>query len=609
MPILCNSWTNSLWAVLIALVFVGCGDPVTESLKPNTGNEIPVRGGTVVARIMSDPGTMNRLMANNGTISEIETYIFPYLSQLDPIAMEIRPHLAIAAPTMSADSLHFTYEIREEARWADGKPVLAEDVLFTYKMMMLSGIVLPNFYDYYSSFLKNIELDTQNPRKLTFEVGHLLQDADAMLGGISIYPRHLWDPDNLLGNVTLLEILQNLESTLKLPSVKAFGELVQSDAYRNSPTIMQGSGPYKLKAYEAGIKIELERVNDWWGDQVNADDWFWKAYPDRIIFRPIEDPTAAVAEIKAGNLDVCLGLPTLEYIQLTEDQGPVSQQYNFKLQSRLAINLLAMNMRPTASNRTPFFDDIKVRKALNLLLDKATMLETVYEGQAEMLDGPLPKSLGDVSNPNLPASEFNIEKAKKLLDEAGWIDSNQDGIRDKILNGKKVEFKPEILHSEKSSTAGKIVALLHANCLQAGIDLQIKPLEFKRLSELTRDHNYDIAFTGATIPPVLPDFKENYHSLSWQGGGNISGVADAELDDLILKARSESNRAARVSLLHKTQEKLVGLQPCIWVSCPMEKIVASKKWNGLTTFSSHPFIMLNTLWMPQVTEKQTGEHP
>jgi ABC-type transport system substrate-binding protein len=228
----------SLWPLAL-LLLVGCGGDRSEKKQAPVAvaaqdTAAPVNGDWLVIHSLSDPEQLNPLTSNDASSSEVNGYIFESLLGRNPRTLELKPVIADARPEISENKLAYTFKIRKDARFQDGRPVTGEDVLFSVKAIKCPFVNAPFLRVYFNSVLDAELLD---PHTIRFTIKEPYFLNESVLGGITVLPRHYYDPENLLQRVTVRELTQD---PAKLPGeVKKFGEQFNRNYNRNP----LGSGP------------------------------------------------------------------------------------------------------------------------------------------------------------------------------------------------------------------------------------------------------------------------------------------------------------------------------------------------------------------------------
>jgi peptide/nickel transport system substrate-binding protein len=193
-------------------------------------------------------------------------------------------------------------------------------------------------------------------------------------------------------------------------------------------------------------------------------------------------------------------------------------------------------------------------------------------------------------NKNLKKFEYNLELASKLLDEAGWKDTDGDGIRDKVLGGKKTALELQYKYNSGNDTRKNIGLIYKENLKKIGVDLNIVAKEWTVFLEDTKKHDFEI-YCGAWVgDPNVEDPKQIWHTESATGGSNYVSYGDAISDKMIDAIRTELDENKRDAMYLAFQEKVHSDIPYIFLFAPLERIAISKKYNkeSAKTYSVRP---------------------
>src|SRR5579883_838340 len=427
----------ALSLVLFTILFA-CSRPnaTSETTSANAGQ--PVKGDWAVVRLEAEPETLNPLTstsavahfvlwgANNSQIYELLLGYNP-----DDQWSVTKPLLAEAPPTISDDHLTYTVKIRDGVRWHDGQPFTPEDVLFTFKA---AACPLADTAQLRSDMtdIADIQVDGHSVRFLMSKAN--VYNYIAVVNSLAIIPKHVFDPEGLLDTFSYKDMIGPKGKTD--PKIKKFAEQFNNHPAGRMPV---GTGPYKFEKWDSGRDVVLARNDDYWGK---------KGYLDKIDYRIIVDYTAALAALKSGEIDLQPRLLPIQYNQQTSGQA-FEQQFTKTKYEYPAAGWLIWN------NERPFFKDKRVRQALTMLIDRQKIIDTIRQGFGRMGASILnPQS--KYFDRDLKPLPYDPKRAGELLDAAGWIDHDGDGIRDK--DG--VKFKFEFLGSMGSTTYKQLFPVL-----------------------------------------------------------------------------------------------------------------------------------------------------
>jgi peptide/nickel transport system substrate-binding protein len=226
------------------------------------------------------------------------------------------------------------------------------------------------------------------------------------------------------------------------------------------------------------------------------------------------------------------------------------------------------------------------------------MLERLCYGLCKPAAGPFPDDSWMASKKKLPAYRQNLDKAEALLDEAGWIDRDNDGTRDKEIDGRLVPFEFSILvHQQPLRIA--ICTLLKENLEQVGVRVNVRPTEATVIQDLTQKRKFQ-AFFGGWGSGADPDTSENIWATG--AGRNFVGYSNPEVDRLFIEGRHELDRAKRAEKYARIHEILHEDQPYTWLYWRNSFYGFSKQLRGYVFSPRGPYHYspgFGSLWMPR----------
>jgi peptide/nickel transport system substrate-binding protein len=417
-----------------------------------------------------------------------------------------RPALA-ASWKFSSDGLTLTMSLDPAARWSDGEPISSEDVLFTHRAATSPEV------GWVGSDVKEAISAISAPDARTVRIRFK-----------SVYPYQLMDA--VEGNVL----------PAHLYSKTPFAQWAQT-SFLEAPV---GSGPFRLKRYERGALIELER-----------NPGYLRAplpHLDSVVFRILPDDTALVNELLTGGIDFMENVPA--------DAVP-------KLRSVARLSLVKV---PDLSytfiswnTSRPLFSDARARRAMTMAIDRQAILEGLLPGSGRPSSGPI-LSFMWASDPSLKPLPYDPDGAKRLLHELGWEDRDGDG----ILDRDGIPFRFELETNQGSSLRSDVVEMVAEQLRRIGVEAVPRVFEFGAFVERHEKHDYD-AFVSSWRESTKVDLKSAFHSESRAGAYNYGLYSNPELDRILDRARMESDRQAARKLWWRAQQIIVQDQPCTFL--------------------------------------------
>ena len=561
-----------------AMLLLGCGTESTNN-DPDSGPEFKLNDHTFRLRLPADARFMNPGYFR-GYEYFVLTNIFPMLMDFDPQTMEMAPVLVKSAPTMTeivegpnAGGQAIAFEIHDQAVWDDGKPVTGHDFAFTIKALFNPKVPSDHIIAYLGH-IYDIEVDTENPKKFTVLTREKYILAEPTIANCMPMPKHIYDPTNLMGDFAIPD-LTDPEKVQKLaddPKITEFATQFTSPKY-NRETV-SGCGPYKFVEWIDKQRIVLAKKDNWWGDQLADKYPMLTANPDTLVFLPIRDDNAVIAAIKDEAVDGVFSINSNLFDELKENEA-VAERYNFYSPDTYNFFYSVLN------TKSPKLSDQKVRRALAHLLEMDKLIEVLYAGYGQQIAHPFPPD-AEYYRTDLKPIPYDLETAANLLEEAGWKDSDNNGIRDKMIDGEKVELSLSYLNSG-TLFSKNLSAAMEENARKVGMEIKSEEISFASIvRERLPAREFEIAgLQGAADPLASLDPKQLWHTDSdTPSGTNRAGFGNAETDALIDEIRQTLDVGKRNELLGELQEIIYNEQPWLLMFTPKERIVIHKRWKG-----------------------------
>ncbi|MBS4188874.1 peptide-binding protein [Bacillus sp. FJAT-49705] len=499
--------------------------------KEETKNEGPVQGGDLVIGSTGAPTMFNPLYSNDASSSDIEDMIFSQLMGSDIGLNTVKEGNLAETYEASEDGLEFTIKIVENAKFHDGEPLDADDVVFTYNIPLS-----PDYDGVRKSYFENIEKVEKIDQ---YTVKFTLKQVDAQFPVVSLGFGIL--PEHILKDVPIADLGEH-EFNTKNPI---------------------GSGPFKFSEWKDGEYVKV----------VANDDYFdGRPYLDSVTYKLVPDANAILAQLQAGDIDYYAGIP--------QPDVPTVESYadaaGLRLESGLALSYtyLAFNQRDDK------FKDKKVRQAITHAIDRKAIVEHVMAGLGEVAHVP-ESPLSWAYNPDVPKFEYDVEKAKKMLEEEGWK-PGADGILEK--DGKK--FSVEVKTNQGNKVREDIVVILQKQLKEVGIEIKPQIVEF---SSLIADidpgvWNFEAIVLGWSLG-IDPDPSGIFHTKEIEKGLNFTGYSNPEIDVLMDEQLKELDKNKRKEMIGKIQALLAEDQPYTFLYYPKEFRAMPKNLEG---YEFHP---------------------
>ena len=475
---------------LIGLMVVASVAAIAADQNPAGGD--PAFGGTYVEGVAGVPQYLNPVIAATDVDQDVSRLVFSGLTRYDQ-AGAIVPDLASAFHT-ERDGRVWTFDIREDATWHDGKPVTADDVVFTVKLLQDRGYVGP-----YSDAFRGVSVERVAPLTVRFT----LPDVYGPFADSTTVPLL---PSHLLGNVPYVELSRQ--------------------PFNASPV---GTGPFRVAEVDAR-QIVLLRNDDFYRTRPTRD----RPYLDKVVLRFYPDPTEALLALSRGEIDGVGGLSS----QDAERARSLKAAALYSLPTDNFVSLF-LNVRP----ERVVFRDRAVREAIATAIDRGRVLRLAADGRGTVADEFVPQGswayVKDVTR-----YPFSADDAAALLDQADWKDHDGDGVRDK--GGQKLAFTIST-SDEPARTAAATEIQRDLNAV--GMSVTVKSMPFGQLVDsVARQRSFDALLVEIAVSGD-PDPYTFFHSTEVNDPGhNFSGYSTLPIDRNLEAARRTFDEAARREL-------------------------------------------------------------
>ncbi len=575
-------YSKWLFLVLSCIIFLnactGDGDSTNNQSKKAGINEVTVHE-------LSDPDKLNPFTSSNAPAQYMQKNIFMTLIDYDPVTYKPYGALAVAPPEMELlddgpykGGVAYTFEIRPEATWDNGTPITVDDYIFSVKAIKNPKVDAASLRPYYD-FIQEVKVDPTNNRKFTVYL-----NSRYILGveyaGYWMYPEYVYDPGKIMRKFSLKELNdpKQQERLRTNPEIVKFATEFNSEKFQRENGFVVGCGPYEFVEWKTGQYVELKKKENWWGDKVESK--YFNNNPEKIIYTIVKDWTTAITGMKDEKMDLSRNIRTKDFDDLKKNDA-FKKLYNLHSPDYMVYDYIGINMKD------PKYTDKRVRQALNYLVDKKLVREVIMYGYAVENVGPIHPSK-PYYNKSLKPYRFDVAKSRTLLEEAGWKDSDNNGIIDKVIAGKKTEFKTTIFYNQGNTQRENIAIMFKENAKSVGIDVDVQVREMTVMYDQAKAHNFELYVGGWAGSTGLPDFKQIWHTESYNGGSNYTGFGNAETDRLIESIRVNLDEASRTKDILKFQEILHEESPYIFLDAHKNRLAFHKRFDKANAYVARP---------------------
>jgi len=431
-------------------------------------------GGRLIFATTSDPRSFNSILAKETSTTAITGLIFEGLTTTNGATLEVEPHLA-KSWRIENDGLSWIFSLRDDVYWFDGKKFTADDVVFTFNDLIYNEDIPNSSRDIFTIEEKVFKVEKIDDFTVRFNLpGKFAPFLRSM--SQEILPEHI--------------LKKHVEG----------GRFNFTWGTDSNPDEIIGTGPFKLTKYLPGERIVLERNPHYW--KYTGKDRL--PYLDEIIFMVVQSQDTSLLKFLDGQLDY-YGLRGTDYPLLK----PLEAEGDFTVYNTgpaFGSNFLVFNqntgMNPNSnkpyvdSAKLSWFRDKRFRKAVAHAIDKEKIIEILMNDLGFNQYSGMSPSSGFFYHPDVKKYDYNIEKARNILSQAGFSDKNLDGIIEDS-EGNSIEFN--LFTNSGNTTRIQIAAIIRKDLENLGMKVNFLALEFNNLvSKMVSTYDWDAIIMGLT---------------------------------------------------------------------------------------------------------------
>lgn len=483
-------------------------------------------GGEYKEGMVGFPRYINPILAQTNDVDrDITKIIFSGLLKYN-YEGKLEPDLA-EKYSISPDGKTYTFSLKRNIKWHDGKNLTADDVIWT-----IQAIQNPDYKSPLRMSWRGIEMEKIDDFTFSFKIGNVYVP---FLGNLTfgILPKHLWEKI----------------SSVNFPLAE----------YNLKPI---GSGPYKFKEIQkdkAGT-IKSLKLESW------SDYYFKEPYIETIIFKFFKDEDSAIGAYNSKEVD---GLNFISAANVNKLKN------NFNLNKFIFPRYFAVFFNQTQSK---VLSDKNIRQALAYGVNKDELIEKALSGQAQIVNLPLPEIIFKYNHPlNLKTYNFNLKEAAKILDEAKWLMAEKNGInlREKTFANQNLALEFSLMTVETPELI-QIANLLKSNWEKIGVKINLEIKSTAEIQENIRSRQYQALLFGEVLG-LNPDPFAFWHSSQKKDPGlNLSLYDSKEVDKLLEEIRQELNEEIKNQKYEQFQRLILEDLPAIFLYSPVYLCPVSK---------------------------------
>lgn len=478
----------------------------------------PGKGGVITeGNFGGDPQNLNPIIGNDTASARIFNFLFPTFIGVDPSTATFeknRPDALVTDWTVSDDGKTYTFTLRDDWKWNDGTPITSADYLYTWDA--LSSGKVDTALAAYTDIIEKVEAPDATTVVVTFKNADCTALGSA---GLPIVPAHVLPTD--------------------------FSQLADSE-FNLNPTV--SSGPFNFSELRSGESVSLV-ANEEWPAAPN------KVIPEGFIYKVVPDQTVLVEQFLAGETNVIDGPPVNRRADVKASADVNTYNYPGNAWDYLQLNYAdPANPQPAKDDKgnaidqghNQFFADVRVRQAIALSLNVDDMIKGAVFGEGERMSSVLTVPASWAYDKTLAPIAFDVDAAKKLLDEAGWIDDDNNPETPRVAKGAMyapdgTKFNFTLYTNEGNSRRGATGTLVQDQLKQVGIAVDFQTIDFNTLLDIIDSQKFDAYILGWRQGyPDDPDAGTLLFTAAGDtiGGQNSMSYNNPKVDELMKEARS-----------------------------------------------------------------------
>jgi peptide/nickel transport system substrate-binding protein len=530
-------------------------------LSQTYASQVGVAGGELALAISSDPKSFNPILAKETSTTEVTGLIYEGLISFDASTMTTRPWLA-KSWKISPDGLIWTFELRDDVLWSDGEKFTADDVVFTFNDLIYNDDIPTTTRDVFMIDGKKIEVSKINDYEVEFRLP------------VKFAP-------------FLYEMMQEILPEHQLKDAVFNGTFNNVLGVDVDLKQVVGTGPFMLESYEPSQKVIFSRNPNYWKKDIEGN---FLPYLEKITFLIIDNEDTALLKFQNNELDY-YGMRGTDYPILKPDE--ITGNFTvYETGPTFTSNFLVFNQNPEERERKSLVDPVKLkwfqnkqfRQAVSYAVDRQSMIDIVLNSLGSPQWGPFTETVGHFYYSGIEKYEYDPEKAKTMLEEIGFRDTDHDGRREDP-DGHPLEFS--FITNSDNDTRVKIAEMIRKDLESIGIKANFAALEFNTIvGKLTESYDWEAILIGLT-GGIEPHAGQNvWHSSAalhmWYPLQSVPGTGwEKRVDELFTLGVQELDPDQRKKYYDEWQKIVTDELPVIYTVAPDKIMAVRNKFDNL----------------------------
>jgi peptide/nickel transport system substrate-binding protein len=501
-----------------------CGAPLpAPEFAPGAASSPPLPSNRgMVIELDAEPATLLPLVHPDWLSWTIEGHlVLESLVRVDARTGELKGELA-ESWAVDPSGTKWTFHVRKGVTWHDGQPATVDDVVFTFERLLDPAVGAPDRAVFAGARVTKVGVDAVEVKLVT-----PIAAASLAFDRLLILPRH------------------------RFPR----GDLSRSED-ASSPV---GTGPMRFASWVRGREVVLVQ---------NASYWGQRALVPEMTFRFMPSPNAVLGALDHQDLDVIPRAP-VEIAEHVEKDPALAASYEVVRAGGFDYTAWIHNVE------SPKLRDVRIRRAIGLAIPRSQIRSEVERCGVQLALGPLPP--GNPALAGIEPPRFDLAEAGRLLDEAGVLDRNGDGIRE----WGNMPAKLTLIYPSSSRQQERAATVVADELRRLGVTLELSPIEWAEFLHRLDTHDFEIAAIEWSINGE-PDVYPLFHSSQSAGGLNYGSYANKEVDGWLAELRTDTPGAERTDLLHRIVDRLRADEAYTFLFSPIMQAVVRRGAAGVT---------------------------
>lgn len=566
-------------AVICLFLLASCSGPQGTSTSTNNAQQQTTgkRGGSLVYRLTAPVKTLNYYLADDEPSVILTLFLLnDRLVSFDHSKQEHVPMLA-ESYKLGPDGQTLDLTLRDGLKFSDGQPITTADVEFTLKSIYDKRTASPIFRDSLLVGGKEIEAKVVDARKMQLIFPEKIASVENYLENLAVMPKHTLDADF------------------------AAGKLAESMKIDVDPKSVVTSGPFVVDSVQAGERVTLKRNPNYWKKD---DAGTQLPYLDSLVLETVKDPNNTIAQLQQGTIDIADRIRSSDYAALKTAQGAVKP---YDAGPGLGTDHIWFNLNTAKKSGEPldstpkykWFSDKRFRQAIAYAVDRNSIVANQLQGLATPLYGFVPAGNKVWLDPNLPKKEYDLERSRSLLKDAGFAVRDHGG-KPELFDaaGNRIEFT--LIVPAENEPRKLMAAVVQEDLAKLGIAMQVAPIEQKGVTERWSDtFDYDAILMGTSQTGTDPSGFSTFLMSSgtvhqWHPKQPKPATEwEAKIDQLVTQLSQEPNRDERKRDFNEIQAIMADETPVVSIVSRHAVLGANSRVGNLVPASFLPYSLWN----------------